>query len=153
MMTKRLVSDYDNILRSKMYFFLKKSIWKYLLCSIVLGFLAQIGTMSSVLSSVIYFGGIMLILLPLQIWSAKRMSKQLKFDANVSFKENEIIIEHNNKTVVEAKDWTWIKTIESKKDRYWLVVNQKTPFGISIPKSDMNSSEIELFERKINGKR
>ena len=150
-MTKqRLVSNFDNILRAKIYFFLKKSIWKYLISSILLGFLKPIGGLNSIVSAIIYFIGINVILWPLQYLSAKALAKTINFDADVEFGESKILINHNNKELTETKDWSWIKKIDINTDRVWLTINQKRPFGISIPISKLSESDISLFRQKAN---
>ncbi|WP_282148552.1 hypothetical protein [Algibacter lectus] len=147
MIKQRLVSNFENILRAKVHFFMKKSIWKYLILSLILGFLKPINGLSSIVTALIFFAGINLILWPLQYISAKNFAKKINFDATVEFNETEIKINHNNKDLTELKDWNWIKNIELNKESIWLTLNQARPFAIAIPKSKLNASEIELFER------
>lgn len=143
MVKKRLVSSFDNILRGKIYYFMKKSIWRYLLASLILGYLTPINEINSIGSALIYFTGINIILWPLQYLSAKAQEKT--FDALVEFDEREIKINHNNQDLIEIKDWSWIKKIEMNQDRIWLTINQSKPFGVSIPKSKLTTSEIDFF--------
>jgi len=150
MIKQRLVSNFDNILRAKIYFFLKKSIWKYLILGILLGFLKPIGGLNSIVSGIIYFVGINVILWPLQYLSAKAFAKTINFDADVEFGESKILINHNNKELSETKDWSWIKKIDINTERVWLTINQKRPFGISIPISKLSESDIDLFNQKAN---
>jgi len=147
MVKLRLVSNFDNILRSKIYFFLKKSIWKYLVATLVLGFLKPINELNPILSGLIYFAGINLILWPLQYISTKTYAKTINFDAMVEFSETEIKINHTSQDLIEIKDWNWIKKIELNKKRVWLTLNQAKPFVVSIPRSKLNNSSIQLFER------
>ena len=147
MIKQRLVSNFENIFKGKVYFFMKKSIWKYLILTLIIGFLKPINGLSPILTALIYFAGINLILWPLQYVSAKIFAKKINFDAMVEFDETEIKINHNNKDLIELKDWNWIKNIELSKENIWLTLNQARPFGIVIPKSKLNASEIELFQR------
>lgn len=147
MIKQRLVSNFENIFKGKVYFFMKKSIWKYLILTLIIGFLKPINGLSPILTALIYFAGINLILWPLQYVSAKIFAKKINFDAMVEFDETEIKINHNNKDLIELKDWNWIKNIEFSKENIWLTLNQARPFGIVIPKSKLNASEIELFQR------
>lgn len=102
----------------------------------------------------LYFMGIMLILWPLQFISARSMAKKNKFDAIVEFNEDEIIIDHQNKEEIETTDWRWIRSIDLRPDRVWLVINQRPSFGVSIPNEALKESEIAFFERMrtIRGK-
>ncbi|WP_159090854.1 hypothetical protein [Aquimarina aquimarini] len=103
--------------------------------------------MNSIVSAMLYFAGVNSILWPLQYLSAKAFAKKINFDAIVEFGEKGIKVNHNNKDLVEIKDWTWIKKIETNKQLVWLTLNQPIPFGISIPRSKLSDSEVELFER------
>ncbi|MDW5290346.1 hypothetical protein [Formosa sp. PL04] len=108
--------------------------------------------MSPLASALIYFIGIMIILWPLQILSAKTLGQSIHFDALVEFNDHDIIINHTNKDSIETKDWNWVKTIELKKDRIWLTLNLSRPFGISIPKSKLDQSQIDFFKHKMKMK-
>ena len=116
--------------------------------SVVLGFLLPLGEFSSIITAVVYFAGIMAVLWPLQYLSAKAFAKQLDFDAMVAFDEDTITINHNNKDLVETKDWTWVKDIELGKDTIWLTINQPRPFAISIPRSELTEADYVFFEGK-----
>ena len=148
MVQQRLVSNYNNILRAKLYFFLKKSIWKYLILCLIMGFSLPIKELSPIVSGMVYFIVVMFLLWPLQYLSAKRFSKLIDFDALVEFNAHEIKIHHKNKDKVEIQDWNWVNTIELKKDRIWLTLNEVRPFAISIPNSKLSQSEIEFFKSK-----
>ncbi|WP_434035930.1 hypothetical protein [Formosa sp. 4Alg 33] len=148
MVTQRLVSNFDTIFRAKAYFFLKKSIWKYLLFTLIMGYALPINELSPISSGLIYFVAVMILLWPLQYLSAKRFSKLINFDAIVEFNEQEIKLNHNNSNTVEVKDWNWVRVIEIKKERIWLALNEARPFAISIPKSKLSQSEIEFFKSK-----
>ncbi|MEP2279726.1 hypothetical protein [Maribacter sp.] len=150
MIKQRLVLNFENILRAKIYFFLKKSIWKYLIMTLVLGFLKPISGLNPIVSAVIYFIGINVILWPLQYLSAKTFAKKISFDADVEFNDREILIHHNNKELIENKDWNWIKKIDINKNRIWLTINQKRPFGISIPTNKLSEQDIDFFKQKSN---
>lgn len=150
MVTKRIVSNFDHMLKGKMYFFFKKSIWKYLIATLAIGFLAPLPTYNGITSFAIYFLGLMLILWPLLIVSAKVKGKKMEFDADIEFNDDNIIVKHRNKALVETKSWDWIKKIDNRKDRFYFVLNERYRFGISIPKSSLKNEEVEFFERKIN---
>ncbi|WP_299780017.1 hypothetical protein [uncultured Formosa sp.] len=148
MVTQRLVSNFNTILRAKIYLFLKKSIWKYLILTAIMGYLIPINNTHPFVSALLYFLGVMLILWPLQYFSAKTLGKTINFDALVEFNQDKIIINHTNKDEIETKNWNWIKRIELKKDKIWLTLNLSRPFVISIPKSKLQQSEIDFFKLK-----
>ncbi len=97
MFTKHLTSTFESIVKAKMYFFLKKSIWKYLILTFMFGFLKPIGDLSGFYSFLVYFTGLMLKLFPLQFIRAKIMAQKLYFDADVEFNDSVIIVRHRNK--------------------------------------------------------
>ncbi|WP_159021365.1 hypothetical protein [Formosa sp. L2A11] len=148
MVKQQIVSNFSNIIRGKMYFFLKKSVWKYLILTGIMGYVNPMPNMGPFATAALYFLGVMLILLPLQYFSAKTLGKKINFDALVEFNEEDIIINHNNKDEIETKNWNWISVIDLKKDRIWLTLNQTRPFAISIPKSKLQESEIAFFKQK-----
>ncbi len=148
MVTRRLVSNFDNVLRAKAYFFVKKSVWRYLIAAVILGYVQPIRAMDIIPSAVLYFLGILLIVLPLLYFSAKKQGKSINFDAEVTFDNDQITIQHLNKDLTETKDWSWVKEIECRKNRIWLIVNQKAPFGITLTKDRLSAEEIAFFEAK-----
>jgi hypothetical protein len=131
-----------------MYFFFEKSIWVYLLATIVIAHLAPLGPLDSFVSFIIYFISLMVLVVSLMVLSAKMMARRLSFDADVTFGEKEITVAHRNKALTEVKDWGWVKKIDSKKDQFYLVLKGRTPFTVSIPKSKLTDEEIAFFERK-----
>lgn len=150
MITRRIVSNFNHIFRAKVFFFFRKSIWKYLLCSIVLGMLVPILSWSPVVSIFIYFFGIMLLLWPLLYLSSKGLASKIDFDANIEFAEDQITIRHINKELEEIKSWTWIKKIVDHEDRFWLIVDKTIPNGITIPKSNLSQAEIDFLKKMKN---
>ena len=143
----RLVMNFNNIINGKVYFFLRKSLIRYIILTIILGLLNPINEYGGVKSGFIYFVGLNIMLWPLLYFSAKIQAKANNFDVNVEFSEENIKVSHNNQDLVETKDWDWFKRIEITKDRVWFTVNQIRPFILSLPKSKLSQSEIELFER------
>ncbi|MFB9052278.1 hypothetical protein ACFFVB_04230 [Formosa undariae] len=119
-----------------------------MILTIIMGFALPINEMSPILSGMVYFIAVMGLLWPLQYLSAKRFSKLINFDALVEFNEHEIKVCHNNSDTIDVKDWNWINTIDVKKDRVWLTLNEARPFAISIPTSKLSQSEIDFFKSK-----
>ncbi|CDF78973.1 hypothetical protein BN863_12610 [Formosa agariphila KMM 3901] len=114
-----------------------------------MGFSLPINKMNPVVSGLIYFAAVMLLLWPLQYLSAKRFSKLINFDALVEFKEDEIKLNHNITNTTEIHNWNWVNTIDIKKDKIWLTLNEARPFAVSIPKSKLTQSEIDFFKSKM----
>ena len=96
----------------------------------------------------LFFFGLMMIVLPLMVINAKINGDKIAFDADIEFNEDNIIITHRNKDLVESKDWSWIKKIEARKDRIYFVLNEKVPFGLNIPKSALTVDQISFIEHK-----
>lgn len=148
MVKKRMVANFESMLRVKLYFFFRNSLWKYLICTLVVGFLMPINSLTGTSSTIIYFVGLMLIVIPLIIISAKIQGNKIDIDVDIEFSEKEIILTHRNKELVEIKKWSWIKRIDIRKNMIYLVVDSKWPFAISFPKSELSTSEINFFERR-----
>lgn len=143
----RLETNFYSILIGKVYFFLRKSLLRYIILTLILGFLRPLNEFGSITSGLMYFLGLNIILWPLLFISAKLQAKTNNFDANVEFSEECIKVSHNNKDLIETKDWDWIKRIEISKNRVWLTLNQIIPFVISLPRSKLSQLDIELLDR------
>ena len=148
MVRQELVTTFNTIINGKVYFFLRKSLLRYIVLTLILGFLRPINGISPILTAIIYFIGVNLILWPLQYISARIMAKKMNFHAVVDFSEHVIQVEHLNKDLIETKDWSWIKKIDISKERIWLTINQLRPLIISIPTSKLTASQVEFFETK-----
>jgi len=142
MITKRIVSNYINILKGKLYFFIKKSIWKYILATLLITSVSPIDSLSILTSFTLYFLGLMIIIIPLILISAKIQANKTSFDAYLTFNDKNIIVHHRNKELIETKKWSWIKKIDNKRDTFYLIVNQKTPFAILIQKNKLTAEQI-----------
>ncbi|TVZ15979.1 YcxB family protein [Maribacter sp. MAR_2009_72] len=149
MVTKSVVSNFKHIMSGKMYFFFKKSVWSYLLATLMIAVVVPIKQYNFITSFLIYFFGLMLIVFPIMIMAAKVQGEKMEFDAEVTFSEEKIAIRHRNKDLVETKDWNWIKKISATKDRFVLVVNQRQQFVIALAKDELTQEEIAFFETKI----
>ncbi|PKA96726.1 hypothetical protein B0O79_0365 [Flavobacteriaceae bacterium MAR_2009_75] len=149
MVTKSVVSNFKHIMSGKMYFFFKKSVWRYLLATLMIAVVVPLKQYNVFISFLIYFFGLLLIVFPIMIMAASVQGKQMEFDAELTFSEEKITIRHRNKDLVETKDWNWIKKISATKDRFVLVVNQRQQFVISLAKDELTQAEIAFFETKI----
>jgi len=133
---------------AKMYYFFKKSLYRYLLAAIILGIVAGIDSYSPLISMIIYFMCIMIVVLPLMYISGRIQARKINFDADISFNESEILVDHRNKDLQEKKDWNWIKNMAIQKERIFLELNEEVPFAISIPTMKLTGEEIEFLKRK-----
>lgn len=150
---KRIQSGYNQILRAKIYFFFKRSIWRYLLGMIILGFVCPLNPPGAIVSALIYFLIFMvIILIPVYHFGSKVMAKRSAFDADVEFNEQNITVKHRNKDLEEVKEWTWIRQIDITGKAVFLVVNQANQFVISLPNNSLSEEEIQFF-RKIRSER
>jgi len=137
----------------KWYYFFRKSIWYYLLATLIFGVVLPLDAYNGITSFLIYFFGLLLIVIPLMIMAAKIQGAKMEFDADITFSEETITIKHHNKELVETKDWNWIKNIIDKKHSFYFVINTQKRFGIAIAKGELKPEEIEFFKKKKVHKR
>lgn len=145
--TKRMVSSFEHILKGKLYFFKRRSVPKYLVAAILLGFAKSIDGFGGSASSGFYFVVILLIAFLAIILSAKVQAKAMDFDAEVAFSEEGITLRHRNKNLVEEKDWSWVQHMEIKGDTVWLIPQEQRRLVYQLAK--LNSEEIEFFKSKL----
>ncbi|TPN82876.1 hypothetical protein [Aquimarina algicola] len=126
MVTKRMVINLKTILKAKLYFFLRRSIWRYMLGAFIFAYVSPIESLGIARSFALYFFGLIAFVLLLLLISAKIQAKKIRYDADVIFYEDHITITHRNKDLVETKDWSWIKKIDDQKDALHLIVNKRT---------------------------
>lgn len=147
MLTKRITIDYNSVLKAKIYFFFKRSIWRYLLAILVVAYIFPLNPPGFLLSGLIYFFAfIIVILVPLYHFSSVMLAKKIDFDADVTFSEANIVIAHKNKQSTETKDWSWIRSIDITANNVWLVTNEVPRFLISLSKNKLSESEWLFFE-------
>jgi len=146
--TRRIQSNFTSILRAKIYFFLKKSLWMYLTGTFLLGYAIPISSFGIFYSSLIYFAFLIIILVPLYYFSTKRIAKKNDFDADIEFNDKNIIIRHRNREMMETKEWTWVKKLDINNLGVFLVVNNPHRFLISFSKNELSENELEFFEKK-----
>jgi len=146
--TKRIQSNFNSILRAKIYFFLKKSLWMYLTAAFLLGYAAPVSSFGIFFSSLIYFAFLFIILVPLYYFSTKRIAKKNDFDADIEFNDQNIIIRHRNREMVETKEWVWVKKLDINSQGVFLVVDNPHRFLISFSKNELSENELQFFEKK-----
>lgn len=147
MVTKRITIDYNSVLKAKIYFFFKRSIWRYLPAMLIVAYIFPLNPPGFLLSGLIYFFVFtIVILVPLYHFSSVMMAKKIDFDADVTFSEAHIVVAHKNKPSTETKEWTWIRNIDITANNVWLVTNEAPRFLISLPKNKLSESELLFFE-------
>lgn len=144
--TKRIQTTYKTILRAKMYFFFRKSIWMYLLAMLMLGYAFPLENIGIILSGLIYFFIFALVILvPVYHFSTQMMVKKAHLDANIEFNEQGIIIRHTDSNTIETKSWDWIKRIDITRKDILLIVDHPTRFLIALEKNKLTAPEIQFF--------
>lgn len=82
----------------------------YLISTFMIAYVFPVSGLGFVLSALIYFAGFdLLVIVPLYYFSSKALAKRNGLDADIEFNEQNIIIRHRNKAIVETKEWSWIK--------------------------------------------
>lgn len=143
---KRIKADYQSILRAKIHVFLRKSLWLYLLSMFAIASVLPLPTLSIPVSAIIYFAiFLVVILVPVYHLSTVRLVQSLNFDADVEFDENQIIIRHRNKDLIETKDWQWILQISFTGSAVVLTVRQPRTFLIFLNKNNLTERELHFF--------
>lgn len=120
----------------------------YLISIFLLGYVVPIASYGIFLSSLIYFFCLLIILIPLYHFSAKAIANKNSLDADIEFNEQNIIIRHRNKALVETKEWTWVKKLDITDKGVFLVVDNPYRFLISLSKNNLSESELQFFEKK-----
>ncbi|MBC9933494.1 hypothetical protein [Chitinophaga qingshengii] len=144
--TKKVQSDYNSILRAKLYFFFRKSLWLYLLGMLLLAYELPLPSWGVIPSAIVYFFVfVVLVLIPVYHFSTKMLEKKIGFDAVITFSEQNIVIRHINKELTEIKQWDWIKQINLAPNAVWLVTDQSFRFAITLPKNKLDENEWEFF--------
>ncbi|NLR57650.1 hypothetical protein HGH93_06045 [Chitinophaga polysaccharea] len=150
--TKRIQTTYNTVLRAKMYFFFRKSIWMYLLGMLMLGYALPLENAGMLLSALIYFIIFALVILvPVYHFSTQMMVRKAHLDANIEFNEQGIIIRHIDSNTIETKSWDWIKRIDISRKDILLIVDHPTRFLIALEKSKLTAPEIQFFLDKKKG--
>lgn len=145
---KHLIVNFKSILKSKIYNFLEKSIWKYFILTGIIGIVKPDLFGSSLKTAFSLFIIIISLVIILMIVSSILMSNKIKFDFQVEFTDSEIIFHADNQDS-EKKDWNWIKSIKENRNHFWLEVDEFPPFLINLRKEKLTTEEIEFFKSKI----
>ncbi|MEH6307198.1 hypothetical protein RYH73_16240 [Olivibacter sp. CPCC 100613] len=154
MVIKTLRANYKSILRAKLYFFFRKSLWMYLLGMLLLAYVIPIDNYGVILSTVIYFFlFILVVLVPLYYFSTKRLAKNRDLDMVIEFDEQEITIRHEKTQRVETKGWDWVRRIELTPRELLLVVHFRGRYLIAFPKDKLNESEMQFFLDKMDSRK
>lgn len=147
MVTKRITINYNSVLKAKIYFFFRRSLWRYLFAILVIAYIFPLNPPGFLLSGLIYFFGFAIVVLaPLYHFSSVMMAKKIDFDADVTFSEAHITVVHRNKQATEIKEWTWISNIDITSNNVWLVTKEAPRFLISLNKNKLSESELLFFE-------
>lgn len=145
---KRIQCTYSTILRAKIYFFLKKSLWMYLIGVIMIAYVIPIASIGIFLSALIYFTLLLVMLIPLYHFSTKMIAARNNLDADIEFNEQSIIIRHRNKTASEVKEWTWVKKLDITNHGVFLVTDTPYRFIISFNQNELSEEELQFFQKK-----
>jgi hypothetical protein len=145
LITKRLSSNEQSILLSKLRNFFKRSILKYL---IACGLLAI--SFPSLLGGIVWtMLGTFTILCVLSFlamyFSSKVQANKTIFDANVTFGESDITIEHLNKELIEKKKWDWIVGSQENKYGFFLTIQKKPRIELILMKTNLSENEAISF--------
>ena len=77
--------------------------------------------------------------------SSKSQSTKNKFDANVTFGESEITIEHLNESLVEKRKWDWIINSEENKYGFFLTIQKQPRVYLILAKTKLTTNEENTF--------
>lgn len=123
--------------------------WLYLISFYAIAYVMPLNGFNWEVSGVIYFLAFcMLILVPLYHVSTVRLVKLFNFDAVVEFGDDEIVIRHRNKDLVEHKGWDWVKNIVFLSGSVILEVKAPSRFLIMLGKRNLTAEEIQFFRSK-----
>lgn len=149
--TKRIQSSYKSILRAKIYFFLRKSLWIYLGAMFLLAYGIPFASFGVLLSGLIYFiVFLIIVLVPVYHFSSKAIADKDKLDADIEFNEKNIIIKHKNKPQVEVMEWNWVKELHITKNAVFFIVNYPHRFLISFGRKELSENEVQFLLSKTS---
>lgn len=127
--------------------------WLYLFSFYAIAYVMPLNGFNWGVSGAIYFLSFcLLILVPLYHVSTVRLVKFFNFDAIVEFGDDEIVIRHRNKDMVERKGWDWVKNIVFISGSVIIEVKAPSRFLIMLGKRDMTDQEIQFFISKQLGR-
>lgn len=147
--TKHLTLNFKAVLRAKIFKFFKKSIWMYVMASVMIavGYELFGGTYTI---GLYVFLILMLVAIMAMLLGSWVLSRKLAFDADVTFSEENITISHRNlHQEIEQRDWSWIKKITMGKTAIWIEINQRPPFIMHLLKSTLTEEEVLFFKQKL----
>lgn len=143
--TKRIVINQQSLLLGKLRNFFRRSIIKYFISSIFIA----IGIPTLFGGFIWTFLGTFVCLCILSMiaiyFSSKFQSKKMQFDANVTFNEAEIIIEHLNKQLIERKNWDWILRSQENKYGFFITIQKRPRFELILLKTGLTDNEANIL--------
>ena len=143
--TKRLSSNEQALLLAKVQNFIKRSAVKYFIASVLISisFPSLFGGFVWTLLGI--FTGCCLVSFLVMYLSSKTQSAKSIFDANVTFGESEIVIEHLNKQLSEGRKWDWIISSEENKYGFFLTIQKQPRVYLILVKTKLTKSEESTF--------
>jgi hypothetical protein len=145
LITKRLSSNQQSILLAKVQNFIKRSLFKYLIASVLLAMGAPSLLGGFVWTLLGTFVACCLLSFLAMYLSSKSQSAKNNFDANVTFEESEITIEHLNGSLLEKRKWDWIINYEENKYGFFLTIQKQPRVYLILAKTKLTKNEENAF--------
>ncbi|MCL2163810.1 MAG: hypothetical protein FWH55_05300 [Oscillospiraceae bacterium] len=147
--TKTFGYSISIILHAKLRNFIKKSVWVYLLASLLFANALDGVFMAPFVGRfLIVFGGLLLLSISSMLISSRLIYlKKRKDNADITFKEDQIIVYWKYSGETEIKTWDWIKSFEEVNDIYYLDLDVWPKNVVIISKQKLTNDEsIVLHE-------
>lgn len=146
---KRIKSRKDYILIAKIRNFLKRSIFNYLIASLLIAVAKPSLFGNFTYTACFIFTVLCLLSLILIVISSSIQAKRMQFDADITFTTSEIIITHKNKDLIEKKNWDWILNAEENKHSFYLLIQKNPRLELILHKRNFNREEIAALQEWI----
>jgi hypothetical protein len=148
--TKSFKYTINTILYAKFRNFFKRSLWKYIIASLLLAYGLSTLNRNTGLSVfnlfIIMFSGLILLSVTLMVVSSYLLFlKKRQDDLEITFRENEIEVFWILKDQREIKSWNWIKGAEESNCIYYLDLDVYPSNVIMLAKQRLSIEENDLF--------
>jgi hypothetical protein len=148
--TKSFKYTVNTILHAKFRNFLKRSLWKYMIASLLLALgsssLNEARDLSTLNQFLIIFSCLIALSVVLMVISSYILyMKKKKDDMEITFKEGEVKVFWYSNGVKEIKSWNWIKSVEESNGLYYLDLDVMPRNVIMLAKQRLTSEENDTL--------
>ena len=151
-LTKRITSNQESMLLAKLRNYFRRSVLKYLLASglLAIGIPSIFG--GFLMTFIVVFLCLCILSMIVMFTSSKVQARNSKFDANVTFEEGGITIQHLNKDLHEEKQWSWIVNAQENQVGFFLLIQKHPRLELNLLKDKLSDNETITFRSLLRNK-